>query len=104
MPIARLWHGRTTRQNADDYWAFLQKRAVPDYRSIPGNLEVKLLRRVESDICHFHTFTTWDSWDSIKRFAGEDISVAKYYDEDRDFLLEFEPTVQHFEVIEVRSN
>lgn len=30
-------------------------------------------------------------------FAGSDISVAKYYPDDADFLLEFEPTVEHFE-------
>ena len=27
-----------------------------------------------------------------------DIEKAKYYDEDQDFLLEFEPTVTHYEV------
>jgi hypothetical protein len=37
--------------------------------------------------------------ESIKEFAGEDVEKAKYYPEDRDFLLEFESTVVHYEVV-----
>ena len=61
------------------------------------------MKREEGDICHFITLTTWESMESIKGFAGSDISKAKYYEEDKDFLLEFEPTVAHFEVTEVRA-
>jgi hypothetical protein len=38
------------------------------------------------------------SLEAIRAFAGEDISRAKYYPQDRDFLLEFEPTVEHYEL------
>lgn len=100
--IARLWHGRTRKEDSEAYWQFLRDRAVPDYRSIPGNLEVKLLRRVDGDICHFFTLTMWESFDAIRSFAGADIEKAKYYPEDRAFLLEFEESVQHFEVLEER--
>jgi hypothetical protein len=34
--------------------------------------------------------TFWDSEEAIRAFAGNDISVAKYYDFDKDFLLEME--------------
>ena len=74
--IARLWHGMTPTAKAEDYLAFLQARAIPDYGSIPGNLAVYILRRSE----------------------GKDISRPKYYPEDKEFLIEFESTVQHFEV------
>ena len=70
MPIARLWHGRTRKEDADAYWRFLHERAIPDYRTVPGNLEVKLLRRVEGDVCHFITFTTWDSLQSIAQLPN----------------------------------
>lgn len=103
MPIARQWHGRTSKQNADAYWEFLHQKAIPDYRSVAGNLEVKLMRRIEGDVCHFITFTLWDSLDSIKAFAGDEIEKAKYYEEDQGFLLEFEETVSHYEVTEVRA-
>jgi len=36
---------------------------------------------------------------AIRRFAGEDYEKAHYYPEDRDFLVELEPFVDHYEVI-----
>jgi hypothetical protein len=35
--------------------------------------------------------TFWESEEAIRIFAGDDINVAKYYDFDKDFLLELEP-------------
>lgn len=96
--IARLWHGTTPTAKADAYLAFLKSRAIPDYKAMPGNLAVYLLRRTDAAITHFITLTHWSSLQAIAAFAGADISRAKYYPEDADFLLEFEPTVQHFEL------
>lgn len=97
--IFRMWHGRTLRSKAAAYAKFLEDRAIPDYRSVPGNLGVSILRRDEEDVSHFLTVTTWESEQAIRAFAGSDILKAKYYPEDADFLLEFEPTVQHFEIL-----
>jgi hypothetical protein len=41
--------------------------------------------------------TGWESEDAIRAFAGDDISVAKYYDFDKGFLLELEPASTHYE-------
>lgn len=98
--IARIWHGTTAAQRSDEYLEFLQERAIPDYRSVPGNLGVFLLRRIEGDVAHFITLTHWESVQAIEAFAGKDISVAKYYPEDSAFLLDSEPTVQHFEIFQ----
>ena len=35
----------------------------------------------------------------MRAFAGDEIELAKYYPEDGEFLLEFERTVQHYDVI-----
>jgi heme-degrading monooxygenase HmoA len=96
--IARMWHGTTLTAKADEYLAFLQRRALPDYRRTPGNLAAYILRRVEGDVTHFHTLTHWESAQAIEAFAGADIARAKYYPEDSNYLLEFEPTVQHSEL------
>ena len=40
-----------------------------------------------------------ENLDVIKGFAGDDAELAKYYPEDKDFLLEFEPRVVHYEVV-----
>lgn len=97
--ICRIWHGRTSREQADEYAAFLEQRAIPDYRSVPGNLDVAVLRRDDGDVTHFLTMTHWESEQAIRAFAGDDVLKAKYYPEDAGFLLEFEPEVQHFNVV-----
>lgn len=96
--IARLWHGETPIEKSDEYLEFLKARAIPDYESVPGNQGVYILREERGGTAHFLTLTFWESTESIQQFAGEDISRAKYYPEDREFLLEFEPTVTHYEV------
>lgn len=97
--IVRMWHGRVSTDKAKPYREFLNVRAIPDYQSVPGNLSVHILERAEGSITHFITLTFWQDMESIKRFAGEDAEVAKYYPEDKDFLLEFEPTVIHYDVV-----
>jgi heme-degrading monooxygenase HmoA len=97
--IARIWHGRTRAADAGRYLEFLKQRAIPDYKSVPGNQGVYLLRRVEGEQAHFLTLTFWESRQAIEGFAGAEIERAKYYPEDKDFLLEFEPTVSHYEVV-----
>jgi heme-degrading monooxygenase HmoA len=45
---------------------------------------------VEGEVAHFITLSFWESQDAIAAFAGADASVAKYYPEDVQFLLELE--------------
>lgn len=56
--------------------------------------------KIEGDVCHFTTLTFWESREAIKAFAGENIEIARYYPEDEKYLLEFEPTVTHYELFE----
>jgi heme-degrading monooxygenase HmoA len=96
--IARLWHGRTRLDRADEYERFLHLRAMPDYRGIAGNLGAQVLRRDEGDVAHFLTLSYWQDEQAVRAFAGDDVLRARYYPEDADFLLEFEPRVQHYTV------
>ncbi|WP_338252870.1 antibiotic biosynthesis monooxygenase [Pyrodictium abyssi] len=96
---ARIWYGRVPSPQAEAYRGFLIERAVPDYEPVEGNLGVYILERREGDVTHFLVISFWESMDAIKRFAGDDVEAAKYYEEDREFLLEFEPRVQHYTVV-----
>lgn len=98
--IARTWHGIVPASRADEYVEYLKKTGIPEYKATPGNLGVFMLRRIEGDKAQFLLLTLWDSEEAIKRFAGSDMEKAKYYPADMDFLLELEPNVTHFEVIE----
>jgi len=57
-----------------------------------------VLERSAADAVHFITLTYWTNLGAIRAFAGEDVLKAKYYPEDQEFLLEFEPEVVHCEV------
>ncbi|MEP5613267.1 MAG: antibiotic biosynthesis monooxygenase [Cyclobacteriaceae bacterium] len=95
--VTRIWHGTTKVSDADTYLEFLDKIGIRDYGKTPGNLSIKVLRRLENDVCHFWTVTEWESLDHIRAFAGDDLEKARYYPEDKDFLLEFEEKVIHCE-------
>jgi heme-degrading monooxygenase HmoA len=97
--VVRKWHGRGLTSQADAHAEFLRLRALPDYRAVKGNLSVNILQRREGDVTSFITPTFWDSLEFVKGFAGEDVDQARYYPEDRECLLEFEPTVTHYEVV-----
>lgn len=98
--FARHWHGRVPAALIADYLKLMAEVALPDYRSIPGNRSALCLHRPEGQIVHVEMLTLWDDEAAIRRFAGEDMNLAKYYDFDPDYLLELETTVRHYQVIE----
>ena len=98
--IARLWHGAVPTAKAAAYLAHMRDVAIADYQSTPGNLGAWCLHRAEGDVVHVQMLSFWPDLAAIRRFAGEDHEVAKYYDFDRDFLIELEPHVTHYEVDE----
>jgi hypothetical protein len=102
--ITRIWHGRTRSTDADAYRKFLVDTGIADYTSTKGNLGAQVLERSEGEITHWWTISWWDSYESIRSFAGEEIEVAKYYEEDKTFLLEFEPHVIHCNTLDFRND
>ena len=98
--IARRWHGRVPAAKADEYLRLMAEVGLPDYRATEGNCGAWCLHRRDGEIVHVEMFTLWADLDSIRRFAGDALTKAKYYDFDSDFLLELEPEVIHFDVIE----
>jgi len=99
--IARMWHGRVLKKDAEAYHQFLLTTGLADYKTTAGNRGVFVLTQDEDNITHYYTLTFWDDLDAIKRFAGDDYIKARYYPEDKDFLLEFEEKVNQFDVMEM---
>lgn len=97
--IARIWHGVTDAEKSVEYLDYLKETGVPDYRATEGNRGAYVLRRIEEDRAHFLTVSFWDSIERIEAFAGSDPEKARYYLKDEEFLLEFEPRVEHHEVV-----
>jgi heme-degrading monooxygenase HmoA len=98
--IARTWHGAVRAPDADAYHRYLLESGVPSLRATPGNRGVYVLRRIEGTEAHFFLISLWESLEAIRAFAGDDLERARYYPEDRRYLLALEPRVTHYEVLE----
>ena len=97
--IARLWRGATPEARGDEYQRYLEETGLREYRATPGNGGVFVLRRMAGGRAEFLLISLWDSMEAIRQFAGRDVEKAVYYPRDKEFLLELEPKVQHYEVL-----
>jgi heme-degrading monooxygenase HmoA len=97
--IARMWRGAVRRDDADAYAEYIANTGMAAYRSTPGNQGAWMLRRDDGDRSEIVTFSLWDSVDSIRAFAGDDIDQAVFYPEDDRFLVERDRRVRHYEVV-----
>jgi heme-degrading monooxygenase HmoA len=98
--IARIWRGWVHTHKAAEYADIVERTGVAEYRRTPGNLGAQLLTRDLGDgRTEFVTLSWWVDLEHVKAFAGEDLSVARYYPEDDDYLIDRETTVAHFEVL-----
>ena len=97
--IARMWRGLVRRDDAAAYAEYIGSTGMAEYRSTPGNQGAWMLRRDDGDHSEIITFSLWDSRDSIRAFAGDDIDQAVFYPEDDRFLIERDLRVRHYEVV-----
>jgi heme-degrading monooxygenase HmoA len=95
--IARYWRGVTTAENSKPYLDYLTKTGVHEILQVEGNQGIHLLHRINGDEAEFLFISYWDSYDSIRKFAGPDEEVAVYYPEDRKYLRTLESKVTHYE-------
>ena len=96
--IARIWKGRTKIEHLEKYTDFMKVRAIPDYKKTEGFVKLTFLKRTDEKFAYFKLITFWENLDVIKNFAGEDFEKAKYYKEDRNYLIDFPEKVMHYEV------
>jgi len=94
--ITRMWHGKTKKEDADTYRQYVSDTGIKEYLETDGNLDTQIWQKDENEETHIWTVTRWKDFDSIKKFAGEDFQKAKYYPEDKKYLLETEPQVKHY--------
>ena len=95
--IARIWHGKTKTGDAVKYREYVIATGIEELTSTGGNLGAQIWQQREGEITHIFVLSWWNSYESIKAFAGTDFDVARYYEEDKKYLLEMEPHVQHYE-------
>ncbi|CAG0935002.1 hypothetical protein TFLX_03826 [Thermoflexales bacterium] len=97
--IARIWQGATPEAKAKQYLDYLRQTGVQELRATEGNQGVYVLRRIDNGQAEFTLISLWESWEAIRRFAGDEVERAVYYPEDSDYLVNLAPKVMHYEVL-----
>jgi heme-degrading monooxygenase HmoA len=97
--ISRIWHGWTSRENADAYEQLLRAEVLPGIHRIGGYRGAYLLRADAEDEVEFVTVTQWDSLDAVRAFAGDDYELAVVPPEARKLLARFDERSRHYETI-----
>lgn len=95
----RMWHSFVPNQNAQVFLAFLRKRAIPDYQSIPGNISVHLLIKEKDDITHFITMSFWENLDFAQTSITGNVENEKHDPAYTGFPQELEQIVECYEVV-----
>ncbi len=97
--VMRSWKGATNRSDAEEYYEYLLKTGIKEYQETEGNQGVYLLRRDVGDKSEFLLLSLWDSFKSIRSFAGSEPEKAVFYPEDGKYLIDFDEKVTHFDVL-----
>ena len=97
--ILRKWTGRIKTADEEEYGAYVTRTGAVDYGRTPGNLGYQILLRPLGDgTSEVTTLSWWTSMDAIRRFAGDEPDLARYYPEDDRFLLDRPLRVEHHQV------
>ena len=101
--IGRIWHGWTRPENADRYERLLKEEIFPGIaaKQVQGYKSIQLLRRSSgNDEVEFITIMWFESWQAVKRFAGDDHERAYVPPKAREVLERFDERSQHYEIRE----
>jgi heme-degrading monooxygenase HmoA len=105
MAIKRVWHGWTTKENADSYQHILRNEVIPgiEAKNIPGLKKFEILRVELDEEVEFVTIITFESLENVIAFQGEDYRKAYVPDAAQNVLKRWDSEAFHFELIETRS-
>jgi antibiotic biosynthesis monooxygenase (ABM) superfamily enzyme len=96
--IARVWRGATLAEHAEEYAAYLEETGMRKAREIPGARGTLVLRRERAGYAEFETILLFDSLENVKAFAGDELDLAVFFEQDDRFLIERDLEVRHYEV------
>jgi antibiotic biosynthesis monooxygenase (ABM) superfamily enzyme len=96
--IARIWHGYTKPEHADDYEAMLKPELLPGMSKIPGYKGGIVLRRVLGDEVEFITIMVWESMEALQAVAGPKYAAAIIPEDRLQYLLRYDKESSHYEI------
>jgi heme-degrading monooxygenase HmoA len=98
--IARHWRGLVKRERADAYVEHLQSQTLPQLVQLAGFHDARVLRRDLPQGVEFLVVTIWESLDSIRAFAGNDVESAVVPPAARDMMIEYDSAARHYQVVD----
>lgn len=104
MAIKRVWHGWTTRENAERYQTILKTEVLPgiEAKNIPGYKKIEVLRIDREEDVEFVTIMTFESLRNVIEFQGENYKKCYVPDAAQKVLKRWDLESTHYELIEVR--
>ena len=98
--IARIWHGYTSKHDADIYENLLKEEIFPgiEKKNVKGYKGIQLLKRDLETEVEFTTIMWFDSIESVKEFAGKDYETAYVPARAREVLARFDARSIHCEL------
>ena len=105
MTVKRVWHGWTTKENADAYQHILLNEVIPgiEAKEIPGLRKFEVMRIELDDEVEFVTMITFDSVQNVIAFQGEDYKKAYVPDAAQQVLKRWDLECPHYEMVETRE-
>jgi heme-degrading monooxygenase HmoA len=96
--IARTWSAQASAAQAPAYAQHLRTQVLPALRRLDGYRGALLLEHVVGAAVEITVLTFWQSLDSIRAFAGDDVERAVVAEEAAALLTSFDRRVRHYEV------
>jgi antibiotic biosynthesis monooxygenase (ABM) superfamily enzyme len=105
MPVKRIWHGWTTKENAHAYEQLLKLHVFPgiEAKNVKGYRSIELLRKPAGEEVEFVTIMTFDDLDAVKSFVGEDYETVYVPERARAVLKRFDQRSMHYDLVETRT-
>ena len=98
--IVRSWRGKASVAKADAYPDHFRKNVLPELRSVAGFVGASLLKQQTAAGIEYLVLTRWASMEAIQGFAGPDTARAVVEPEAIAALVDYDRTVQHYDVVE----
>jgi heme-degrading monooxygenase HmoA len=98
--ISRIWHGWTSRENADKYEQLLRAEVLPGIHRIRGYTGAYLLRRdAANNEVEFITITQFTDMNAVREFAGADYERAVIAPGASGLLTHYDERSQHYDTL-----
>lgn len=99
--IAREWKAKCPIYRKEDFIQYLYQTGIKETSETLGFKGAQIFNRnIENKKVEITFISYWETLESIKSFAGDNIEIAKLYPEDSKYELEPDNFVIHYEVIE----